>query len=74
MNRKETEKQAKTRIANALAAEIKVWQVEGIPNEIIAVKVYAALVQSKYEIEQFKVIIEHYSNVLGSEIKEIIKK
>jgi len=73
MIKKETEKEAKARIAADLTIEIKAWQAQGIPNEVIAVKVYAALVNARYEIEQLHMLSTRLAYQLDSEIKDILK-
>lgn len=69
----ETPEQARKRLHIALAAEVRAYQDQGLPNEVIGLRVYASLVDARLQIESYQRTIRHLSAQLGQEISEIAK-
>jgi hypothetical protein len=69
----ETPDQAKKRLQIALAAEVQAYQQQGMPNEVIGLRVYAALVEARYEVEQLRATASRLAEQLGQEISAIAK-
>jgi hypothetical protein len=53
-NKRETRDEARQRIGVALQAEIEEMRKTGLTDIMLGLKVYAALVDSRYELEQLK--------------------
>jgi hypothetical protein len=54
MNKRETRDEARQRIGIALQAEIEDMRKTGLTDMLLGLKVYAALVDARYELEQLK--------------------
>jgi hypothetical protein len=53
-NKRETRDEARQRIGIALQAEIEDMRKTGLTDMMLGLKVYAALVDARYELEQLK--------------------
>jgi hypothetical protein len=74
MIKNETPEQARQRISNALSGEIKAHQAEGQPNEMIALRVYASLIECRYMLEQKSKEIANLNLLLNKEINNIVNE
>ena len=69
----ETKEQAIKRLHTALTAEIQAYQQQGLPNEVMAMRIYASFVEARYEIEQLRAAVRRLTEQLGKEIEAIVK-
>jgi hypothetical protein len=71
--KRETRDEARQRIGIALQAEIEEMRKSGLTDMMLGLKVYAALVDSRYELEQLKASNNRLALQLDSEIKDIVR-
>jgi len=69
----ETLEQAKERITAALTAEIREYQKQGMPNQVIGIKVFSALIDARLKIEQLEAKANRLTEQLDKEIRNIAK-
>lgn len=70
----ETVDEARARIAALISTEIKQFQAQGLPNEMIGLKIFNALIDARLEIEELRKTATRLINELSMEIHNLVKE
>ena len=71
--RTETKSVQRQRIGALLADEVKEYQTAGLPDQILGLKVFDALIDARVEIENLATLATRLSLQLGINIENFIK-